>query len=61
MMGSKLKLEIMTSEPTGVGAVYRYSGRMMGLTIAFILVQAVYLSRHIKHEDIAPENTKDNP
>lgn len=34
---------------------------MMGLTIAFILVQAVYLSRHIKHEDVAPENTKDNP
>ena len=27
MMGSKLKLEIMTPQPTGVGAVYRYSGR----------------------------------
>jgi hypothetical protein len=35
MMGSKLKLEIMTPQPTGVGAVYRYSGRMMGLTIDF--------------------------
>jgi len=35
MMGSKLKLEIMTPEPTGVGAVYRYFGRMMGLTIDF--------------------------
>ena len=35
MMGSKLKLEIVTPEPTGVGAVYRYSGRMMGLTIDF--------------------------
>jgi hypothetical protein len=35
MMGSKLKLDIMTPEPTGVGAVYRYSGRMMGLTIDF--------------------------
>ena len=35
MMGSKLKLEIMTPEPTGLGAVYRYSGRMMGLTIDF--------------------------
>ena len=33
---------------------------MMGLTIAFILVQAVYLSRHIKHEN-AVENTKDAP
>lgn len=35
MMGSKLTLEIMTPEPTGLGAVYRYSGRMMGLTIDF--------------------------
>ena len=35
MMGSKLKLEIMTPETTGVGALYRYSGRMMGLTIDF--------------------------
>ncbi len=35
MMGSRLKLEIMTPEPTGVGAVDRYSGRMMGLTIDF--------------------------
>lgn len=35
LMGSKLKLEIMTPEPTGVGAVYRYSGRMMALTIDF--------------------------
>jgi hypothetical protein len=35
MMGSKLKLEIMTPEPTSVEAVYRYSGRMMGLTIDF--------------------------
>jgi soluble P-type ATPase len=35
MMGSKLKLEILSPEPTGLGAVYRYSGRMMGLTIDF--------------------------
>ena len=35
MMGSKLKLEIMTPETTDVGSVYRYSGRMMGLTIDF--------------------------
>ena len=35
MMGSKLKLEIMTPETTDVGAVYRYSCRMMGLTIDF--------------------------
>ena len=35
MMGSKVKLEIMTPEPTGVGAVYRYAGRIMRLTIDF--------------------------
>ena len=35
MMGSKLQLDIMTPEPTGVGAVYRYSGQMMGFTIDF--------------------------
>jgi hypothetical protein len=30
MMGSKLKLEIVTPALTGVGATYRYSGRIMG-------------------------------
>lgn len=35
MMGSKLALDIVTPEFTGVGATYRYSGRVMGLTIDF--------------------------
>lgn len=35
MMGSKLALDIVTPEPTGIGATYRYSGRVMGLTIDF--------------------------
>jgi hypothetical protein len=35
MMGSKLRLEIVTPEPTGVGATYRYSGRVLGLIIDF--------------------------
>ena len=35
MIGSKLKLEIMTPETTGVGAIYRYSGQAMGLKIDF--------------------------
>lgn len=35
MMGSKLKLEIVSPEPTGIGATYRYSGRMMGLDLDF--------------------------
>lgn len=35
MMGAKLDLEIVTPEATGIGAIYRYSGRVMGLTIDF--------------------------
>jgi len=34
-MGSKLKLEILTAYPSGVGATYRYTGRVMGLPIDF--------------------------
>ena len=48
MMGSKLKLEIMTPEPTGVGAVYWYSGRMMGLTIDFSETVTRYVAGHEK-------------
>lgn len=35
MMGSKLRLEIVTPQVTGVGATYRYSGQMIGWTIDF--------------------------
>ena len=35
LMGSKLVLEIVTPEPTGVGATYRYSGGVMGVAIDF--------------------------
>lgn len=35
MMGSKLFLDIVTEAKTGMGAVYRYSGRIMGLAIEF--------------------------
>ena len=35
MMGSKLKLEQLSLIPTGVGAKYRWYGRMMGMTIDF--------------------------
>jgi hypothetical protein len=41
MMASTLKLEIV-SEATGVGATYRYSGRMTGLTIDFSETVAVH-------------------
>ena len=35
MMGSKLKLEVLSARPTGLGATYRYSGKVMGLTLDF--------------------------
>ncbi|QEM07131.1 hypothetical protein DIU31_027840 [Mucilaginibacter rubeus] len=33
MMGSKLRLEQISSNPTGLGAAYRWYGKMMGMTI----------------------------
>src|SRR5213594_439015 len=35
MMGSRLRLELLSDQPTGLGAIYRYSGTMLGLTIDF--------------------------
>ena len=35
MLGSRLKLEILSEQATGPGATYRYSGTMMGLTLDF--------------------------
>jgi hypothetical protein len=35
MMGSRLKLEILSERPTGLGATYRYTGTIMGLSIDF--------------------------
>jgi hypothetical protein len=35
MMGSKLKLEQVSKNPTGIGATYRWYGKMMGMTMDF--------------------------
>ena len=35
MMGSKLKLEQLSTNATGVGASYRWSGKMMGMIMDF--------------------------
>jgi hypothetical protein len=35
MMGSRLKLEILSEQPSGLGATYRYCGTMMGLSLDF--------------------------
>lgn len=43
MMGSKLALEIVTPEPSGVGATYRYTGRVMGFAIDFSETVTAYV------------------
>lgn len=43
MMGSKLKLEIQSPGATGIGATYRYSGRMMGLDLDFSEIVTRYV------------------
>ena len=35
MMGSKLNLEQLSTNATGIGATYRWYGKMMGMTIDF--------------------------
>ncbi|HMV07474.1 MAG TPA: hypothetical protein PKL56_11785 [Cyclobacteriaceae bacterium] len=35
MMGSKLKLDFLTSNKTGIGSRYRWTGKMMGLVMDF--------------------------
>lgn len=35
MMGSKLELEQLSVNATGIGACYRWHGKMLGLTIDF--------------------------
>lgn len=48
MMGSRLKLEILSDQPTGLGATYRYSGAVMGLSIDFSESVTKYLPPHEK-------------
>jgi len=48
MMGSKLKVEVLSREPTGLGATYRYSGKMMGLTLDFSESVTKYVPNHEK-------------
>ena len=35
LMGSRLRLEMLSDQATGLGATYRYSGKMLGLSIDF--------------------------
>jgi hypothetical protein len=51
--GSKLELEIVTPKPTGVGAAWRYSGRVMGLTIDLTETVTKYIADRGKAVHIA--------
>lgn len=35
MMGGKLHLELLSKNPTGIGATYRWYGKVLGMTIDF--------------------------
>ena len=48
MMGSKLKLEIVTPDPTGVGATYRYTVKMLGLVLDFSETVTTYIASREK-------------
>ena len=47
MMGSRLELEIVSEQSTGLGATYRYSGTMMGLSLDF----SESVTRHIPNRE----------
>jgi len=38
MMGSKLKLEFLTDNKTGLGSKYRWTGKMMGIPMDFTVI-----------------------
>jgi Polyketide cyclase / dehydrase and lipid transport len=48
MMGSRLKLEILSDQVTGLGATYRYSGTILGLSIEFSESVTKYLPPRLK-------------
>jgi hypothetical protein len=48
MMGSKLKLEVLSAATTGVGATYRYWGKILGLTLDFTESVTTYIPNREK-------------
>ena len=55
MMGSKLKLEQLSPNPTGVGAKYRWYGKMMGMTMDFSETVTKWQSPKIKEWETVGE------
>jgi hypothetical protein len=48
MLGSRLKLEILSERATGLGATYRYSGKVMGLSLDFSEMVTKYVPNREK-------------
>lgn len=48
MMGSKLTLKQVSPNPTGVGAKYRWYGKMMGMTMDFSETVTKWQTPHLK-------------
>ena len=55
MMGSKLKLEQLSINSTGVGAKYRWYGKMMGMTMDFSETVTKWQSPKLKEWEIVGE------
>ena len=55
MMGSKLKLEQLSINSTGVGAKYRWHGKMMGMTMDFSETVTKWQSPKIKEWETVGE------
>lgn len=48
LLGGRLRLEVVSKEPTGVGATYRWSGRILGLAIELTEVVTEWVPGHSK-------------
>jgi len=55
MMGSKLKLEQLSNNPTGVGAKYHWYGKMMGMVIDFSETVTMWQPNQIKEWETVGE------
>jgi hypothetical protein len=56
MMGSQLNLKFLTPQKTGLGSRYRWSGKMMGLTMDFTVMVTKWVDGEEKvWETVGPE------
>ena len=55
MMGSKLKLEQLSPNPTGIGASYRWYGKILGMTMDFSETVTKWQSPKIKEWETVGE------